>query len=79
MIHVIDAVLTPPSISHNLVDTVVADDRLGTLVTALKAVDGLVDALAGDGPFTVFGTLCGDDDSAVERTSCQTDRIASIY
>ena len=66
VIHVIDAVLTPPSISRDVADTAGADGRLGTLVTAIGAA-GLVDALKGDGPFTVFGTSCGDDDSAFER------------
>jgi uncharacterized surface protein with fasciclin (FAS1) repeats len=51
VIHVIDAVLLPPS--SNIVETAVADGRFQTLVTALQ-VAGLDDDLAGTGPFTVF-------------------------
>lgn len=37
----------------NIVETAVSVDDLSTLVAAVKAA-GLVDALSGDGPFTVF-------------------------
>ena len=67
VVHVIDAVLTPPSISRDVVDTAMADNRLGTLVTAWG---GLAGTLMSDGPFTVFGTWCGDADTAFERISC---------
>jgi transforming growth factor-beta-induced protein len=50
VIHVIDAVLLPPS---DIVETAVADGRFTTLVAALEAA-GLVDTLKGSGPFTVF-------------------------
>ena len=40
-------------VSKTIVDIAVEDGRFGTLVTALQAA-GLVDTLAGDGPFTVF-------------------------
>jgi len=62
VIHVIDAVLLPSSddamskdISDkmDIVDTAVADGRFTTLVAAVQAA-GLVDALKGEGPFTVF-------------------------
>ena len=39
--------------SKNIVETAVAAGQFNTLATALKAA-GLVDALQGDGPFTVF-------------------------
>ena len=68
MVHVIDAVLTPPSISRDVADTAMVDGRLGTLVTAIGAA-GLVDALKGDGPFTVFGTWCGDNGTTFERNN----------
>jgi transforming growth factor-beta-induced protein len=51
VIHVIDAVILPPS--ADIVDTAIADGRFTTLVTALEAA-GLVEALQGEGPFTVF-------------------------
>lgn len=58
IIHVIDAVLLPPSDmtepSQNIVETAVADGRFTTLVNALKAT-GLDAVLAdGAGQFTVF-------------------------
>ena len=54
VIHGIDSVLTPTSLSSNIVDIAVGDDRFSTLVDAVKAA-GLVDALSGEGPLTVFG------------------------
>lgn len=39
--------------SKNIVETAVGNDQFSTLVAAVKAA-GLVDTLAGDGPFTVF-------------------------
>ncbi len=53
VIHVIDSVLLPPADLADIVDTAVADGRFTTLVTAVQAA-GLVDALKGEGPFTVF-------------------------
>jgi uncharacterized surface protein with fasciclin (FAS1) repeats len=51
VIHVIDAVILPPS--ADIVETAVADGRFTTLAAALEAA-GLVETLQGDGPFTVF-------------------------
>jgi len=53
IIHGIDAVLAPTSLTSNIVDLAVATDDLSTLVTAVTAA-GLGDALSGDGPLTVF-------------------------
>jgi uncharacterized surface protein with fasciclin (FAS1) repeats len=61
IIHVIDAVILPPSMAateekmeaKDVVDTAVAAGSFKTLATALTAA-GLVDALKGEGPFTVF-------------------------
>ena len=43
--------------SPSIVDIAVDDGRFNTLVAALEAAD-LVDTLAGQGPFTVFGKFC---------------------
>ncbi len=51
VIHVIDSVILPPSM--DIVETAVADGRFTTLVAAVQAA-GLVDALQGAGPLTVF-------------------------
>ncbi len=59
VIHVIDAVLLPPSDDaameekNTIVDVAVADGRFNTLVAAVTAAD-LVETLSGEGPFTVF-------------------------
>jgi transforming growth factor-beta-induced protein len=50
VIHVIDAVLIP---QPNIVEAAVADGRFTTLAAALEAA-GLLEALQGEGPFTVF-------------------------
>lgn len=57
VVHVIDAVILPPSYSseasQSIVDIAVADGRFGTLVTAVTEA-GLAETLADEGPFTVF-------------------------
>jgi uncharacterized surface protein with fasciclin (FAS1) repeats len=58
VIHVIDAVILPPADTAeapmlDIVDTAVAAGSFNTLVAAVQAA-GLVDALKGEGPFTVF-------------------------
>ncbi|MCO4768885.1 MAG: fasciclin domain-containing protein [Deltaproteobacteria bacterium] len=55
IIHVIDAVIVPPSITLpvDIVDTAIGAGDFGTLVTAVQAA-GLEDTLRGEGPFTVF-------------------------
>ncbi|TPN81272.1 fasciclin domain-containing protein [Aquimarina algicola] len=52
IIHVITGVLLPP-MAQNIVDIAVATPELSTLVGALQSAE-LVDALNGEGPFTVF-------------------------
>jgi uncharacterized surface protein with fasciclin (FAS1) repeats len=51
IIHVIDTVILPES--RDIVDIAVEDGRFTTLVAAVEAA-GLVDALKGEGPLTVF-------------------------
>ncbi len=56
VIHVVDAVILPPTeeaVSNTIVDIAVADGRFTTLVAAVTAAD-LVETLSGEGPFTVF-------------------------
>jgi len=58
--------------SHrSLVEIAAGDDRFSTLVAALKAAD-LVDALEGDGPFTIFAP----DNTAFDRLADGT--VASL-
>ena len=49
-------VLTPASLTNNVVDTVAAEGFYSILVE-LVTLAGLADALSGDGPFTLFGKL----------------------
>jgi transforming growth factor-beta-induced protein len=51
VIHVIDSVILPES--RDIVDIAVEDGRFTTLVAAVEAA-GLVEALKGEGPLTVF-------------------------
>ncbi len=53
IVHVIEGVLLPPADLQSIVEIAVNTPELSTLVGALQAAD-LVDALSGDGPFTVF-------------------------
>ncbi|GAB6097798.1 hypothetical protein JCM14469_40520 [Desulfatiferula olefinivorans] len=53
VIHVIDAVLAPEDAPMDIVDTAVDNGNFTTLAAALGAA-GLVEALKGEGPFTVF-------------------------
>jgi len=54
VVHVIDAILTPPAPTPaTVVDIVVNSPNHNILETAVVAA-GLVDALSGEGPFTVF-------------------------
>jgi transforming growth factor-beta-induced protein len=58
VIHVIDAVILPPSDDammekNTVVDVAVADGRFNTLVAAVTAAE-LAETLSGEGPFTVF-------------------------
>ena len=52
-VHVIDQVMLPPNPSNTIVDVAANAGSFSTLLTAAKAA-GLADALAGEGPFTVF-------------------------
>ena len=52
VVHVIDAVLVPPT-PYTVVDVIV-DSDVHTLLEAAVGAAGLVDALNGEGPFTVF-------------------------
>jgi len=53
VIHGIDTVLTPTSVTSNIVEIGMANDDFTTLIKAVEAA-GLVETLTGDGPFTLF-------------------------
>ena len=53
VVHVINAVLLPPTPSNTIVDIIVNSDNHNTLEAAVIAA-GLAGTLSGDGPFTIF-------------------------
>mmetsp|Transcript_15035 Transcript_15035/g.22638 ORF Transcript_15035/g.22638 Transcript_15035/m.22638 type:complete len:370 (+) Transcript_15035:346-1455(+) len=54
VIHVINNIITSQAVSQTIVDLMVADDNLSTLVAAATAAD-LVGAISADGPITCLG------------------------
>lgn len=81
IIHIIDGVLIPPAELKDIVDTALEAGRFNTLAAALDAA-GLVDALRGDGPFTVFAP--NDDafaklpEGTVEALLADPETLSSI-
>lgn len=72
VIHVLDRVLTPPALESarledNIVEVATSNSSFSTLVAALQAAN-LVDALSGDGPFTVFAPTDSAFDALPEGT-----------
>jgi len=67
VVHVIDAVLLPPTTSNTVVDIIVNSPDHNTLEAAVVAA-GLVDALNGEGPFTVFAPTDAAFDALPEGT-----------
>jgi uncharacterized surface protein with fasciclin (FAS1) repeats len=65
VVHVIDAVLGPGPAT--VVDIIVASEDHATLAAAVTAAD-LVDALSGEGPFTVFAPTDAAFDALPEGT-----------
>lgn len=56
VIHAVDGVILPTSATSSIVDIAAGNPDFSTLVAAVQAA-GLVDALSGEGPLTVFGKL----------------------
>ncbi|MGP8011862.1 MAG: fasciclin domain-containing protein [Halobacteriota archaeon] len=56
----------------NIVETAIDDSSLTVLVTAVKAAAGLVDALSGPGPFTLFAP---NDDAFAELPAGTVDEL----
>ena len=80
VVHVIDAVLIPED-PTTVVDIIVDSENHNTLETAVVAA-GLVDALSGEGPFTVFAPT--DDafaalpDGTLDAVLADADLLTSI-
>jgi len=72
VVHVIDAVILPPSFTQTVVDVIVDSPVHETLETAVIAAE-LADDLSGDGPFTVFAPT--DDAFAALPTGVLDDLL----
>jgi transforming growth factor-beta-induced protein len=86
IIHVVDAVILPPAeemadMEQTIVDIAVSDENFSTLVTALDAA-GLVEALQGEGPFTVFAptndAFAALPEGALEGLLADTDALTDV-
>ena len=86
VIHVIDAVLMPPvdetgMMDKTIVDIAVEDDNFSTLVAALTEA-GLVEALQGDGPFTVFAptndAFAALPEGALDALLADTEALSNV-
>ena len=67
--------------AQTIVDLAVGNDDFSTLVELLSAA-GLVEALEGDGPFTVFAptndAFAAVDDTMLEAVAADTDLLTSV-
>ncbi len=86
VIHVIDAVLLPPvdetgMMDKTIVDIAVEDENFSTLVAALTEA-GLVEALQGDGPFTVFAptndAFAALPEGALDELLADTESLSNV-
>jgi len=81
VIHVIDTVLVPSDDLMDIVDTAIKADDFNTLVTAVQAA-GLVEALKGEGPFTVFAptdaAFAALPEGTVENLLDNTDLLSEV-
>lgn len=77
VVHVVDKVMLPPSSS--VVDLAVATPVVSTLVTVLKmpAFKGILEALSGKGPFTVFAPT-NDAFAAAGVDTTDTNAVAAV-
>jgi len=76
VIHVIDAVLLPPAkaAGSTIVETAVANGNFKTLAAALTKAK-LVDALSGEGPFTVFAPTDTAFEAALKALGLTADEL----
>jgi uncharacterized surface protein with fasciclin (FAS1) repeats len=88
VIHVVDAVILPPAdemadaeMDQTIVDIAVSDENFSTLVTALDTA-GLVEALQGDGPFTVFAptndAFAALPEGALDALLADTEALSNV-
>lgn len=78
VIHVIDAVILPPSyeseVEESIVDIAAADPQFSTLVTAVTEA-GLAETLAERGPFTVFAPTNAAFEAALQSLGITAEEL----
>lgn len=75
VVHIIDAVLLPPQEDlPNIVEIVLANENLATLGLGVAAFPAVLEALQGDGPFTVFAPT----NAAFDALVAADDRFNNI-
>jgi transforming growth factor-beta-induced protein len=77
IIHVIDRVIMP----RDLIETVLANDNLSTLATAVQAA-GLIETLQSSGPFTIFAptneAFAQLPDGALDALIADKDKLVAV-
>ena len=77
VVHVIDAVLLPPTPETTTVVDVIVNSEDHTLLEAAVGAAGLVEALSGEGPFTVFAPTDDADDCFGDSNSASLPKTSS--
>ena len=75
VVHVIDAVLLPPTPATNTVVDVIVNSENHTLLEAAVGAAGLVDVLNGEGPFTVFAPTDDAFTALIEALDVTVDQL----
>lgn len=76
VIHGLSEVLLPPTMTQNIVENLASDDRFTQLVQAVTDA-GLVEALSGEGPLTVFAPTNAAFD-AIDTSGLTIEQLASV-
>ena len=78
IVHVIDAVLLPPTPETNTVVDVIVNSEDHTLLEAAVGAAGLVDALNAEGPFTVFAPTDAAITALVEALEITAEDLLAL-
>lgn len=78
VVHVIDAVLLPPAPETTTVVDIIVDSEDHTLLEAAVGAADLVEALSGEGPFTVFAPTDAAITALVEALEITADDLLAL-
>ena len=78
VVHVIDAVLLPPTPEATTVVDIIVNSEDHTLLEAAVGAAGLVDALSAEGPFTVFAPTDAAITSLVEALEITAEDLLAL-